>query len=306
MGDIRIDYDQMSNLSQQMYALRDKLDATSKVDHTFASTDIGPDPNAAGAITDFYGAWKQAFSRAWDAMTTLGDDFNSAANAFFDTDAQLSAQMNDQNTQGRELGWESQKQAYDDYNKLKGKYNTVPVTDSQGNLVYGKDGKLETRQVPEWTQQQADQLNPGEKQTDWTTFGQNGTQIHTHLIYNGDKLVGTETTVSPSKDDPSSTASQFLGYKETTMYGANGGYTIDIHYADGSDQKIVVVAQPDGTATKSVYDGTGKLTNQYTGNVKNDQWNETWNSQTSNPNDNPQNPDNPNTDPNYYDYGTGH
>jgi hypothetical protein len=305
---LRIDYDLLSNLSQQMYALRDKIDATSKVNHSFAPSDIGPDPKAAGAITDFYDAWKKAFQRAWDAMTTVGDDFNSVGNTFFDIDAQAATSMNQQNAQLRESDWESRKQAYDQYNQNKGKSQTVPVTDSKGNPVYDKNGKLETKQVPEWTQQQANQLNPSiPRQTDYTTFGQNGTDIHTHLIYKGDQLVGTESTVTPEDAKYGGTASQYLSYKETTMYGANGGYTTDMHYADGTEQKIVVVAQPDGSATKSIYDGTGKLTDQYTGNVKSDQWKQvggdssSGSSNSDSSNSQPKN--DPSSDPDYYNSG---
>jgi hypothetical protein len=149
---LRIDYDLLSNLSQQMCALRDKIDATSKVNHTFAPSDIGPDPKAAGAITDFYDAWKKAFQRVWDAMTTLGDDFNSVGNTFFDIDAQSATSMNQQSAQLRESDWESRKQAYDQYNQDKGKSQTVPVTDSKGNPVYttGARGGLRSTSTWDW------------------------------------------------------------------------------------------------------------------------------------------------------------
>src|SRR3989440_5100819 len=102
MGDIRIDYDLMHNLANQMFGLRDKLTSAAKANHDFRSTDIGPDPKSAAAISDFYGAWRKAFSRAGDAMTSLGNDFDAAGKAFFDADAQMAVSVNQNTVQSRQ------------------------------------------------------------------------------------------------------------------------------------------------------------------------------------------------------------
>jgi YD repeat-containing protein len=270
MGDIRLDYDLAHNLANQMYALRDKITSAANTGHDFTPSDIGPDPKAAQAITDFYGAWKKAFSRAGEAMTKLGNDFDAVGKAFFDADASTAVSANSELLQLNQSDWANQKAQYDQYQQEKGKYVAAPVTDQNGQTVYDKNGNPVTKQVPEWSGSAPS--DPSNRPTDLTTHGAQGQEIHTHLIYQGDKLVGSESKVYAPKGTAGVTAPTDLQYTESTTYTANGGYTTDIHYADGSEQKIVVVAQPDGSATKSVYDGTGKLTSQFTGNVKSDQW----------------------------------
>jgi hypothetical protein len=128
---------------------------------------------------------------------------------------------------------------------------------------------------------------------DHKTPSGDGATVHTHTIYdkNG-KAIGVDTKVENSYFGPAGTS---VSYHETTMYGPNGGYTTDIHYADSTEQKVVVDAKPDGSATKSLYlpgqSGQGRssdgLSQQWTGKVNDDKsWKQTYDWK-----DDPDNPD---------------
>lgn len=254
MGDITIDYDLLHSLAQQMYALRDKIDAASKTSHDFTATDIGPDPKAATSISDFYTAWKGAFGRAWDAMTSLGDDINDTANDFYQLDAGMAAQINEGTAQQNVQTWQA---PIDQYNQLKGKTYTVEWTNAKGHLRHEQMPLIDPSDAPPRQGPQPDSL---------VTKGADGSTITTHLTYDGNQLTGTQTTV----DAPGG-----LSYSETTVYTANNGYTTTIHNPDGSVSIITVVAQPDGSATKTMTDGNGNIEGEWVGNVDTNQWQQT-------------------------------
>jgi hypothetical protein len=88
VGRITIDYDLMYELARDIWALRDRLLDTSRANHDFAPSDIGPREQTSGALIYFYGAWKKSFEEAWQVMTDLGNQLDEAGKAFYDQDAQ--------------------------------------------------------------------------------------------------------------------------------------------------------------------------------------------------------------------------
>ncbi|GAA3803756.1 hypothetical protein ACFS5L_41175 [Streptomyces phyllanthi] len=88
MGRITVDYDLMYSLARDIWALRDRLLDTSRANHDFAPTDIGPRKQTADSLTDFYDAWKKSFGDAWQVMTDLGNLLDEMGKAFYDQDAQ--------------------------------------------------------------------------------------------------------------------------------------------------------------------------------------------------------------------------
>ena len=88
MGRISVDYDLMYQLARDIWALRDRLLDTSRGYPGFTPSDIGPREETAGALTYFYGAWKNSFDDAWQVMTDLGNLLDEMGKAFYDQDAQ--------------------------------------------------------------------------------------------------------------------------------------------------------------------------------------------------------------------------
>jgi hypothetical protein len=259
MGVITIDYDLMGNLAGQLYDLRNTIDAASKTDHTFTPGDIGPDPNAAQAITDFYGAWRKAFHRAWDVMTTLGNDFNTAANSFFDGDAATAAQINETSLQQDNADYQAQQDAYTQYQQGRNKQ----VTQTYYDLANHRHHYRAPAQDP------SSPAPPAPTRTDQTvTHGADGSVITSRNLYDA---AGDVTGVQSTITNPATGYT----YSETTNYTANNGYTTTIHYPDGSVTVWTVVAQPDGSAIKTETDGSGTVVASWTGNVTTGQWTQT-------------------------------
>jgi hypothetical protein len=259
MGVITIDYDLMGNLAGQLYDLRNTIDAASRTDHSFTPSDIGPDPNAAQAVTDFYDAWRKAFHRAWDVMTTLGNDFNTAANSFFDGDAATAAQINETSLQQDNANYQAQQDAYKQYQQDKNKQVTQTYYDLSNHRHH-------------YTSQLVDPSTPAPAAPTHSgptvAHGADGSVITSKNIYDGSgNVTGVQSVISNPNTG--------YTYSETTHYTANNGYTTTIDYPDGSVTVWTVVAQPDGSATKTETDGTGNVVAGWTGNVNTDQWTQT-------------------------------
>ncbi|UUU30466.1 hypothetical protein JIX56_11425 [Streptomyces sp. CA-210063] len=147
---VSYDYDLMTVLARHLWHLRDELDIASQSDKTFAPGDIGPRPETAEALEDFYGAWKKSFREGWQVMTDLGDLLDKAGKAFYDQDAshaagaaqQVTAQVRDEATRHNEIRKQklSGKLRAEQARRLEARYKT-----QQARLKKEQDALVEKR-----------------------------------------------------------------------------------------------------------------------------------------------------------------
>jgi hypothetical protein len=254
MADILIDYELLYRLAAQMYALRDRLDRTRQADHSFLPSDIGPRRQTAEALSDYYGAWNSAFKRALDVMTELASTFESVGKAWYDQDSSFASGLNQQAAQSQRQDWESKQQAYQRWQELSQQSVTLQYYDEHGKLRESHIPLADPKKPPE---------APGPPPNHYETTRPDGSVLTTDFDYEGDHLVQTSTTIKNADG---------LTYHESTTFTANDGYSTVIDHPDGTNTRIEVVAQPDGSATRTVTNGDD--VKQWTGNVRTDTWQE--------------------------------
>jgi hypothetical protein len=254
MADISIDYELLYRLAAQMYTLRDRLDRTRQADHSFAPSEIGPRPQTAEALTDYYGAWHKAFERALKVMTELATTFEAVGKAWYDQDASFASGAHQQAAQSQTQEWQSRKDAFQRWQQLSQQSVTLQYYDDKGVLHEKQLPLVDPDKPPQ---------DPGARPTRYETTRPDGSVLTTDYVYYGDRLKVSSTTI---------TNGDSLTYRESTTFSDNNGYSTAIWHPDGSMTRIDVIAQPDGSATRTV--ANGDEVKQWNGNVRTNTWEE--------------------------------
>ncbi|KPI11137.1 hypothetical protein OK074_2964 [Actinobacteria bacterium OK074] len=241
-GTVVIDYDLMTDLARRIWTMRDQLDVTFKQQaRGFSAGDIGPRPETAEAMNDFYTAAKGAFERGWQAMTDLGNTFDEVSKAFFDQDGSIAAgaaqqiasqqdyAVQQQNEEQAQEHQRAEDEFLDEYMQATGR--TEPLTDAEKQMLLS--GRRFQTEHPTPT--------PLDPVAGYTDVAPDGTK--TELVYRRDaegNVVETTTTVT----NPNG-----LTYSETTQtLSADGDSVTTIHSSDGTTYKVYVDANPPGYA----------------------------------------------------------
>lgn len=254
MADVSIDYELLYRLAWQMNSLRDRLDRTRQTDHSFTPSDIGPRRQTAEALTDYYGAWNKAFERALKVMAELAGTFENVGKTWYDQDASLASGANQQAAQSQQQDWQSRHEAFQRWQRLSQQSVTLQYYDQKGVLREKQLPLADPKSPPE---------DPGARPTRYEMKRPDGSVLTTDYTYDGDKLKGTTTTIINGDS---------LTYRESTTFTPNNGYSTSIYHPDATTTRIDVVAQPDGSATRTVTNGDE--VKKWTGNTQTDTWQE--------------------------------
>ncbi|MEX5637205.1 hypothetical protein [Parafrankia sp. FMc2] len=260
------------------------------------------------ALSAFYSTCHKPFKDSMDRLKELSELLDSVAKAFFDVDADFASKVKTGRLQAQVGQWQAQQQAWDQYQRIKDKVVTYQYHDSRGVLqtatipLWGADrpppakpGAAPTSLAGPGggtkTDAKVDANGRLISETSTVTTA-NGltykeTTTYTYVDRNGDgkpEVVDYTTAITHSdgtaeeiarttKPDNSYVVTSRTKEGVTTTSvtpGAHGGYSSVTTTPKGETTTVTVVANPDGTGTKTEVGPKG--TDVYTGKPATGQW----------------------------------